>query len=374
MQCRGKAREGRGGALGPGWAHDGVCSARVFSSRFWAFACPQGSRSADRLHREIRLSQYQFARTGPAATKRIPRNDGFHDARVRGQAPQTGRATSGPAPRRAGTTPQSPNCRPTAGSVGKTRKIPPKNGTIHKLRIIHKLPCLYMLCMSTICFREVAHVMCGPEGPRSIPEGPFPRWVVRWNRFSRCQKCQKCLQWELPEEAPPAPETAGFFTPDRLVVCAEAGRCAAHRRWLRQLPAACGGAADNDAAGGCVGRGCAQAEPVDLRLVVAGSWGRAAAPGPWHGPAAVAGADCVVPVVAIARTRRSTRPNSRVGLSAPVAACVLFVAAGEAASDLAGLAGMCCTTVLWNNTLYIRICIHTQYVSVYSFVFHTFYL
>ena len=39
------------------------------------------------------------------------------------------------------------------------------------------------LCMCTLCFRLVAHVLRGPGGPRSIPEGALlPRWVVRWNR------------------------------------------------------------------------------------------------------------------------------------------------------------------------------------------------
>jgi len=97
------------------------------------------------------------------------------------------------------------------------------------------------------------------------------------------------------------------FLPHIVEVCARSrvGRCAAHRPWLRQLPAAFGGAADNDAAGGCVGRGCAQAAAVDLRLFVAGSWGRAAALGPRHGPAAVGGADCVLSVAGGACTRRS---------------------------------------------------------------------
>jgi len=35
-----------------------------------------------------------------------------------------------------------------------------------------KLPCFHMPCMSTLCFRLVAHVLCGPEGPRSIPTSP----------------------------------------------------------------------------------------------------------------------------------------------------------------------------------------------------------
>ena len=43
-----------------------------------------------------------------------------------------------------------------------------------------KLPCLHMLCMSTLCSRKVAHESCGPRGPRSIPAGPLsPQWVVR---------------------------------------------------------------------------------------------------------------------------------------------------------------------------------------------------
>ena len=50
----------------------------------------------------------------------------------------------------------------------------------HGLRILHRLPCLHMLCMSTLCLRKVAHESCGPDGPRSIPAGPLsPQWVVR---------------------------------------------------------------------------------------------------------------------------------------------------------------------------------------------------
>ena len=42
-----------------------------------------------------------------------------------------------------------------------------------------KLPCLHMQCMSTLCIRKVAHVMCGPRGPWSIPKGALlPRRVV----------------------------------------------------------------------------------------------------------------------------------------------------------------------------------------------------
>ena len=48
------------------------------------------------------------------------------------------------------------------------------------------------------------------------------------------------------------------------------------------------------AAGGCIGRRRAPAAAVDWRFLVAERSGRAAAPGPGHGPAAVAGGDCLV--------------------------------------------------------------------------------
>ena len=71
-------------------------------------------------------------------------------------------------------------------------------------------------------------------------------------------------------------------------------RCASRGRWRGRWLAAGGASAAKDAAGGCVGRRSAPAAAVDFRLVVAESCCRAATPGPGHGPAAVAGGDCVV--------------------------------------------------------------------------------
>ena len=45
------------------------------------------------------------------------------------------------------------------------------------MRVLHKLPCLHMLCMSTICLRKVAHESCGPRG---VP-GPFQRVLCHHN-------------------------------------------------------------------------------------------------------------------------------------------------------------------------------------------------
>ena len=93
-------------------------------------------------------------------------------------------------------------------------------------------------------------------------------------------------------------------------------RSAAHRRWLRQLPAACVGAADNGAADASV-EGLLQRP---LQHPAQGT-GLVRLQGP-----------TVVSVAAGARTRRSTRPSARVHRSAPVYAWGLFVPAVEAAS------------------------------------------
>ena len=56
--------------------------------------------------------------------------------------------------------------------------------------------------MSTLCIRLVAHVLCGPGGPRSIPTSPLRlRGVVRWNRYFSAQKAQKA-QLDSGERSP----------------------------------------------------------------------------------------------------------------------------------------------------------------------------
>ena len=80
----------------------------------------------------------------------------------------------------------------------------------------------------------------------------------------------------------------------------------------------------------------AYASGMSLRAdAVAGSLGCGAAPGKWHGPAEVAGASCRRGGRRGSHAPLHTRPSARVHRWGPVSVCVLFVAAGEAASDLA---------------------------------------
>ena len=58
--------------------------------------------------------------------------------------------------------------------------------------VLHHLPCLHMLCMSTLCARKVAHDSCGPDGPRSIPAGALlPQRVVRSDLYIESTKATK---------------------------------------------------------------------------------------------------------------------------------------------------------------------------------------
>ena len=67
-----------------------------------------------------------------------------------------------------------------------------------------KLPCVHMQCMSTLCIRKVAHVMCGPEGPRSIPKGSVVAggWYGG-TCFQSAQKAQKGRRRLLPSRLVP---------------------------------------------------------------------------------------------------------------------------------------------------------------------------
>jgi len=80
----------------------------------------------------------------------------------------------------------------------------------------------------------------------------------------------------------------------------------------------------------------AYASGMSLRAdAVAGSLGRGAAPGKWHGPADVAGARCRLGGRRSSDAPLHTRPSARVHRWGPVSVCVVFVAAGEAASERA---------------------------------------